>query len=335
MSTILEDSRKSQSLVLPQLDADETEAPLVEPDSNDPQPEMTWGEHIAMGTAVVLPFLGTIAAFVWMWFAGSVGWLHLGMMLGGWILTGLGITVGFHRLLTHRSFDTYLGVRAFWMAMGALAIEGSPLIWCATHRKHHQNSDKDGDPHSPLLEGKGFFNVLRGLIHAHMGWLFKKPWNRKHLDKYVPDLLAEPMLVAVDRAYYLWVIATLAIPALIGGLVEQTWEGALLGLLWGGLMRIFLTHHITWSINSVCHVWGSRDFESADGSRNNLVFGILGHGEGWHNTHHAFPSSARHGLRWWQFDLSWLVIRMMQICHLAWNVRLPSKHAQQAKAIRS
>jgi stearoyl-CoA desaturase (delta-9 desaturase) len=293
----------------------------------------TLPHKLSMTAAVVFPFLGFVTIVVWSWTVGWMGWLYLAMMIGGWILTGLGITVGFHRLLTHRSFETYRWVRACWMAMGALAVQGSPLVWCAVHRKHHELSDQEGDPHSPHLHGSGLWNRVKGFVHSHLGWLFAPHWLRTDQERYVPDLLKEPTLVSVDRLYYLWVPMSLAIPAVIGGLATLSWQGALLGFLWGGLARIFVVHHITWSINSICHIFGSRDFEAHDESRNNLICGLLGHGEGWHNNHHAFPTSARHGLKWWQFDLSWLVIRAMQIVGLAWDVRLPSRRALADKSL--
>ena len=286
---------------------------------------------IVMSLAVALPFLGVVAAIFLMWQFGWMSWLYLGLFIGGWLLTGLGITVGFHRLLTHRSFDTYSWVQTFWAVMGALAIEGSPLIWCAVHRKHHKHSDEEGDPHSPHLHGKGWWNSILGFVHAHTGWLFGRVWSDDTVKRFVPDLMAQPNLVRINRHYILFVIASLAIPALIGGLVTMTFTGALLGFLWGGLARAFFTHHVTWSINSICHIFGSKDYDSGDDSRNNLLFGILGHGEGWHNNHHAFPTSARHGLKWWQFDLSWLVIRGMQMLGLAWNVRLPNDRMMVSK----
>lgn len=289
--------------------------------------------RLVMGTAVVLPFLGCLAAIALLWTVGWMGWLYLGLLLGGWILTGLGITVGFHRLLTHRSFETYSWVRAFWMMLGALSVEGSPLVWCAVHRRHHEHSDSHGDPHSPRLSGKGWWNAARGLVYAQFGWLFTRYWTEPELQRYVPDLLEEKLLLRVDRLYYLWVIASLAIPTAIVGLATLSWHGALLGLIWGGLVRIFMTHHITWSINSVCHVFGRRTYATTDQSTNNLLCGLLGLGEGWHNNHHAFPTSARHGLAWWQFDLSWLVIRAMQSCGLAWDVRVPSERTKAARRI--
>ncbi|MCA9219957.1 MAG: fatty acid desaturase [Planctomycetales bacterium] len=295
--------------------------------------EATWQTKAIMGTVVLLPFLGTIAAIVLAWQYGLMGGLYLGLMIGGWVLTGMGITIGFHRMLTHRSFDTYGWVRGFWALMGSLAIEGSPLVWCAVHRMHHQFSDQDGDPHSPHLHGKGWKNWVKGFYHAHCGWMFGGAWSESIVSRYVPDLATDRTLVALDR-FYLGVVAlSLLAPAAIAGLVTMSWQGAALGLLWGGLVRIFVTHHITWSINSVCHVFGGREFDSGDDSRNNFLFGLLGHGEGWHNNHHAFPTSARHGLRWWQIDTSWIVIRTMQMLGLAWNVRVANERIQEAKRL--
>ncbi|MFO0883883.1 MAG: fatty acid desaturase [Pirellulales bacterium] len=212
-----------------------------------------------MGIAVVLPFLAFVTAIVWSFQNGFMGWTHLALLVGGWALTGQGITIGFHRLLTHRSFDTYPWVRMCWMALGALSVEGSPLTWCAVHRRHHELSDQIGDPHSPHLHGEGIGNSLRGLWYAHTGWLFTGYWSSPDMQRYIPDLLAERTLVAVDRLYYVWVLLSLGIPAVIAGLVSQSIQGALLGLFWGGLVRIFITHHVTWSINSICHVFGQRE----------------------------------------------------------------------------
>jgi stearoyl-CoA desaturase (delta-9 desaturase) len=296
-------------------------------------PEASLVDRAIMVTAVALPFIGCLVATLLLWQYGFMGWLYLGMLVGGWLVSGLGITVGFHRLLTHRSFETHRWMRAVWMTLGALSVEGSPIVWCAVHRRHHELSDQSGDPHSPHLYGDGLWNRIRGLWFAHVGWLFTGYWSNPDLKRYVPDLLADPMLVFCDRLYYLWVLASLAIPALIGGLVALSWQGAFLGLVWGGLVRIFMTHHITWSINSICHVFGRRDYESHDDSRNNLLCGLLGLGEGWHNNHHAFPTSARHGLAWWQIDASWLTIRAMQAAGLAWNVRTPNLASREAKRL--
>ena len=298
-----------------------------EHDSAEPEvqvlPDPTWQHKLTVAMTVALPFLGCVAAIVLLWQYGWMGWLYLSLMIGGWWITGVGITVGFHRLLTHRSFDTYRPVRLAWMILGSLAIEGPPLIWCSVHRCHHQHSDKEGDPHSPHLHAGGWWNAFRSFVHAHTGWMFTHSWSDEDIRKYVPDLVEDRWMVAMDRYYYLAVISTLAIPTAIGGLVTMSGHGALLGFIWGGLVRVFATHHVTWSINSVCHVFGRQDYPASDQSRNNFLFGILGHGEGWHNNHHAFPTSARHGLKWWQFDSSWYIIRTMQLLGLAWNVQTP------------
>lgn len=295
---------------------------------------------VILGT-VVIPLLGMVAAIVMASQFGMVTWLDLVMLIGGWYLTGLGITIGFHRMLTHRSFETIGPIRWFWTAMGSLAVEGSPTDWCMVHRKHHQFSDHHGDPHSPHLHEGGFWNTLKGFWHSHTGWLFNSNWSKQEREKYVPDMLDDPFLNSIDRNYPWWVVATLVIPTVIGGvaaLFGPVWsvgaiaKGAGLGFIWGGLARVCLSHHMTWSINSICHIFGSRDFKSSDDSRNNVVFGVLSHGEGWHNNHHAFPTSARHGLKWWQFDLSWIIIRGLEICGLAWNVKLPTQKQMESRA---
>lgn len=327
----------------PMADPIETLDPTDIPDPTDITPEFSneeflefensLGRKLIMAGAVVLPLLGMIAAIVMAWQYNMMSTLNLGMLIGGWYLTGLGITIGFHRMLTHRSFETYKPIRWFWMALGSLSVEGSPIDWCMVHRKHHRFSDHHGDPHSPHLHGEGWWNALKGFWHSHTGWMFKTNWSLEERKKYVPDLIEDPMLVAVDKRYYWWVTATLVIPLVIGGLATWTIQGAILGLVWGGLARVCLSHHMTWSINSICHIFGSRDFKSSDDSRNNLFFGIFSHGEGWHNNHHAFPTSARHGLKWWQLDLSWMIIRSMEICGLAWSVKLPTKKQMENRAL--
>ena len=192
-------------------------------------PDAPVGHKLVMATAVVLPFLGVIAAMILAWNSIAMGWLYVSMVIVGWFLTASGITIGFHRLCSHRSFDTYRWVRAFWMALGALSVEGSPLVWCAVHRKHHQHSDKHGDPHSPLLHGQGWRNAIRGFVHAHTGWLFTGHWTRPELQRFVPDLMADKLLVSIDRVYYLWVLLSLALPAAIGGLVTWSWIGRPVG----------------------------------------------------------------------------------------------------------
>ena len=321
------------------LDADHC---VVHDNDVGPVPPAPLAQKIAMTIAVVFPFAGVITAIVMLWQLGWMGWPYLAMFLGGWILSGLGVTVGFHRLLTHRSFETYRWIRIIWMSLGALSIEGSPLTWCAIHRMHHGKSDVSGDPHSPHLHGSGFWGTIKGFVHSHVGWLFSDYWSITELEKYVPDLMKDRLLRLCNKFYWIFIVASVAIPTALGfGIVwlfgdgsQSPWFGAFLGLIWGGLARIFFTHHLTWSINSICHVFGSRPYQAGDRSTNNVVCGVFGFGEGWHNNHHAFPTSARHGLRWWQIDTSWMVIRSMEMMGLAWNVKLPSKSVTEAKRRR-
>lgn len=277
---------------------------------------------------VTVPFAGFAAAIVLLWGRGF-DWLHLGLLLGMYIITAGGITVGYHRLFTHRSFETNRVLKAFFAICGSMAVQGPLLDWVATHRRHHQHSDHDGDPHSPHSHGSGIVGTFKGMWHAHVGWIFEP--LTPELYRYVGDLRKDGMLRAISATFTVWVAVGLLLPALIAGLVTMSWTGALLGFVWGGLARIFLAHHVTWSINSVCHVWGSRPFRNDDESRNNFIFGVLALGEGWHNNHHAFPTSARHGLRWWQIDMSYWLIRWMEAVGLATKVRTPTLAAQRAK----
>ena len=279
------------------------------------------GVLIANATAVILPFLGLVAVAISLWGWGF-SWVELGLLLGMYFLTAVGITVGFHRLFTHRAFETSQVVQLILAGLGSMAAQGPLLTWVAQHRRHHQLSDSPGDPHSPHLHGHGLRGMIGGLWHAHMGWFFRP--DAPELVNYVKDLRQSSSLRIVSALFPLWVCIGLLIPTLLGAVLTGTWTGALCGLLWGGLARIFLVHHVTWSINSVCHLWGRRPFPTNDRSRNNFLFGILALGEGWHNNHHAFPTSARHGLRWWQIDISYWVIRVLACLGLAWRIKLPA-----------
>lgn len=281
--------------------------------------------------AVVLPFAGLIAAVVLLWGAAFNG-VYLVLLLAMYAATGLGVTVGFHRLFTHRSFKTPRVVELILAALGSMAAEGPLLEWAAVHRRHHQHSDECGDPHSPHVHGRGLRAMARGLWHSHMGWLFST--RSRDFARYVEDLRRDPLIRRASNLFPFWVLLGLAIPAAIGGVWTGSWSGALLGLLWGGLVRVFLVHHLTWSVNSVCHIWGSRPFRSHDQSRNNPILGVLAFGEGWHNNHHAFPTSARHGLRWWEVDTSYLVIRVLALVGLARDVRTPSPERVELKRRR-
>ncbi len=308
------------------------------PDAPDDAPELT-GEPLSRPkflalvgslTAVILPFLGLIAAIILFWDT-RFSWLNLGMMLGGYFITLLAVTVGFHRLFTHKSFKTNRVVTAILGVLGSMAIEGSIIDWVAIHRRHHQHTDRPDDPHSPNLHGSGFRSWLSGMIHAHFGWFFAPAPTKEQMDRYVPDLQADPLVVAISRLFGFWAILGLVIPALIAFAVTHSWLGALMGFIWGGLLRVFLVHHVSWSVNSICHLWGSQPFNTHDYSRNNSIFGILALGEGWHNTHHAFPTSARHGIEKWQFDISYFFIRGLALLGLAHDIKLPSPERIAAK----
>jgi stearoyl-CoA desaturase (delta-9 desaturase) len=271
---------------------------------------------------VLVPLLGVVTAPLLLWGWGF-GWVEFGLLLGMYILTALGVTVGFHRLFTHRSFETNPVIRFVLAALGSMAVEGSVLKWAALHRRHHQHSDTPDDPHTPHHQGRGLWGVIRGFWHAHIGWAFKA--DTADLERYVKDLRQSTCVRVASALFPLWIVAGLAIPAILGGILSSSWLGVLLGFVWGGLVRVFLVHHVTWSVNSVCHLWGTRPYPERDHSRNNLVLGILALGEGWHNNHHAFPTSARHGLRWWQIDVSYYVILLLALLRLAWKIRLPDR----------
>jgi stearoyl-CoA desaturase (Delta-9 desaturase) len=285
-------------------------------------PRVLLWQRIAMVSIVTIPILG-VAAALWYGYGRGVSAVDVGLFAGFYVATGLGITVGFHRLLTHQSFRAPAWVRVVFASLGSLAIQGSVIDWVATHRRHHAFTDEVGDPHSPHVDaGDGLVGMLRGLWFAHAGWMFGPDSTVQ--ETWAPDLLREKGILRVHRAFPAFFVASFVLPAVLGGLLTMSLAGAFTGFLWGGLVRIFLLHHVTWSINSICHVFGSRPFDSHDESRNNPIMALLGFGEGWHNAHHAFPASARHGLRWWELDISWLVIRTLAALKLARDIKLPS-----------
>jgi stearoyl-CoA desaturase (delta-9 desaturase) len=280
--------------------------------------------------AVVLPFVAFVAAVLLLW--GS--WVDASDLVAFvvmYVIAGFGVTVGFHRLLTHRSFQTYKPVEYAFAAAGSMAVQGPVIDWVADHRKHHAHADEEGDPHSPHVDFEdGWRGALRGLFHAHMGWLFVSQGQARRR-KYAPDLLEDRGMRILSRSFPWLVLLGLAIPFLVGLALDQTLAGALSALLWGGLVRIFLQHHITWSINSVCHFFGRRRFDIEDESTNVFWLALLSFGESWHHNHHAFPRSARHGLRWWEIDISALLIGALERLGLAWNVTRIPVERQQAK----
>jgi stearoyl-CoA desaturase (delta-9 desaturase) len=259
---------------------------------------------------VVIPLLAVGVAIRKVW-ERYVSPRDLVLLVALYVPISLGVTAGFHRMLTHRSFRARPAVRAVILILGSMAVEGSPIEWAANHLKHHAFADKPGDPHSPL----------DGLAHAHLGWLFRKDQADPRV--YGRFLLNDRIVLFVDRTFLIWVVLSLVIPFALGG-----WTG----LVWGGLVRIFLVHHVTWSVNSVCHTFGSRPFKTSDRSRNQWLVGLLAMGEGWHNNHHAFPRSAIHGVGRWQFDGSAWLIRALEALHLASDVQRVAPHVLHRKA---
>jgi stearoyl-CoA desaturase (Delta-9 desaturase) len=261
-----------------------------------------------------------LAVGMWFGWTGNVlNWQDLVILAVMYAGIGTGITVGFHRLLTHRSFTCSRLLRAAFAALGSAAAEGPVIDWVATHRRHHQFSDVEGDPHSPHGHGSGFRGALRGLVHAHLGWVFSdmEVADERH---YAKDLLADPWIRFVNDTFVLWVLAGLAVAFGLGVALTGTVAGGLTALLWGGAARIFLMHHATFSINSLCHFFGRHDYDTGDESRNLAWLAIPTWGEAWHNNHHAFPTSYRHGLKRWQIDPSAVIIRALEMLGLVWDV---------------
>ncbi len=293
--------------------------------------------------AVVIPILGLAAGIGLLW-GVAFDWVYLAIMGVMYLISAAGITIGYHRLFTHRSFKCPKVIEAMFAALGSMAVEGPVLQWVATHRKHHHHSDREEDPHSPHTHGEGVVGTLRGMFHAHVGWIIACKSFRsvrdgfstvpRGMSRYVKDFENDRLCRFMSKTFPLWVVVGLLLPAALGGVLTMSWTGVLLGFIWGGLVRVFLLHHVTWSINSVCHIWGTQPFDSHDESRNNAIFGVLALGEGWHNNHHAFPASARHGLRWWEFDMSYLLILAMSKVGLASHVRVPPRARIESKRVR-
>jgi stearoyl-CoA desaturase (delta-9 desaturase) len=280
---------------------------------------------------VVTPFVGLIAAIILLW-NSYVDWSALIAMAIMYALTGFGVTVGFHRLLTHRSFQTYKPVEYLFATLGSMSVQGPVMSWVADHRKHHAHTDQEGDPHSPHGHGSGFKGALKGLWYAHMGWLFDRAGQADYR-RYAKDLYEDRGMKRINKLFPLIVLAGLLMPAAIAFAIGGTAHAALTGLIWGGFVRIFLLHHVTWSINSVCHFFGTRRFDVEDQSTNVFWLSVLSLGESWHHNHHAFPRSAVHGLRWYEIDPTAWVIRGMRRAKLAWNVVEITPERQRAKEL--
>jgi stearoyl-CoA desaturase (delta-9 desaturase) len=280
----------------------------------------------------VTPLFGVAFAIWQLWGTGISG-LDFGLFLSFYLLTGMGITVGFHRLFTHRAFHARKPVRVALATLGSMAVEGSVIDWCATHRRHHAYADQYGDPHSPhLATAAGFKGVVAGLWHAHMGWLGSEITSDNN--EWTPDLVADPAIQKVHRAFPWLTVATFLLPPAIGFAVTGTWQGALSAFIWGSLVRVFLLHHVTWSINSICHFYGKEAYRARDESKNVWPLSVISFGESWHNNHHAFPWSARLGLKKWEIDPGWYTIKLLKATRLISRVKVPTREQMAARLLR-
>ncbi len=287
-------------------------------------------DRIITGLVTLLPFLFLFVAGwqMWNWALRPSDLIIFGVL---YVLTGLGVTVGFHRLFTHRSFKAGPVTRGALGALGSAAIEGPMISWVADHRKHHACSDTEGDPHSPHHgHGGGWRGALTGFFHAHVGWLFIHT-QRGSKERFAPDLLKDPVSSFIDRTFIWWAVGGLVLPFFLGWGLSGELMGGLTGLLWGGMVRVFVLHHVTYSVNSLCHIFGRQPYETGDESRNLALLALPTFGEAWHNNHHAFPTSARHGLGRWQVDPSGLVIKGLEKTGLAWDVVEVSPERRAAK----
>jgi len=318
---------------------DEDHIPGGDPDINRPGPDDIQPasnetlDRVLTGLITVLPIVALF--FVgWQLWDGLLHPSDLVVFVIMYLLTGLGVTVGFHRLFTHRSFRTSPALRGVFAVLGSAAIEGPVISWVADHRKHHAFSDREGDPHSPHVDhGVGWRGALRGLAHAHVGWLFIHT-QRGSRERYAPDLIADPVVSFVDRTFFLWTLAGLAAAFGLGYAIGGSLRAGLTGLLWGGAVRMLVLHHMTYSINSLCHFFGRRDYATGDHSRNLLWLSLPTLGEAWHNNHHAFPTSASHGLSWRQPDISALVIGAMARVGLCWDVvKVPEERRADKRCV--
>jgi stearoyl-CoA desaturase (Delta-9 desaturase) len=290
-------------------------------------------DRIATGIVTAVPVLA-LGLVVWQVWGDFLRWSDVIVFAIMYMATGLGITVGFHRYFTHRSFKTSKPVRAVLAVLGSAAIEGPVISWVADHRKHHTFADQEGDPHSPHVDhGVGWRGAFKGLLHAHVGWLFIHT-QRGLRRRYARDLVDDPVVSFVDRKFFVWAVGGLLLAFALGWAIGGSLYAGLTGLLWGGAVRMLVVHHVTFSINSLCHFFGRRRFDTDDESRNLLWLAPFSFGESWHNNHHAFPTSAEHGLRKWELDPSALLIRALEKVGLVWDVvRVDREHQERRAAL--
>ncbi len=302
------------------LDAPDSFPAAAEPPGEVISDRKTWGQQVTLTIFLVVPFVALVSAapLAWGW---GLTWRDVIIATVMYAISGMGVTIGFHRYLTHRGFRAGRPLRIALAIAGSLALEASPIQWVADHRRHHRFSDKPGDPHSPWRYGTSLRALTKGFFYSHVGWLYE--WERTDEKRYAPELVADPDISFVSRTFSLWVAVSLLVPPLVGGLWGWSWKAALTAFLWGGLARIALLHHVTFAINSVCHITGRRPFRTRDRSQNVWWLAILSFGESWHNFHHAEPTSARHGVRLLEIDISAMTIKVMEKLRWVTDVRWP------------
>jgi stearoyl-CoA desaturase (Delta-9 desaturase) len=296
----------------------------------DPEPNGTF-ERVLVAVFTGVPFLALFAAIPLAWGWGLLGWTDVALAVPFYLVSGIGVTVGFHRCFTHGSFKANRPLRIGLALAGSLAIEGPVITWVADHRRHHKYADREGDPHSPWRFGSDWKALSKGLVWAHWGWLLND--ERTSKEKFTPDLLADKDFVRIHRLFPALVAVSFLLPAALGGLITMSWIGALTAFFWASLVRITLLHHVTWSINSICHTFGNEDFEVRDKSRNVWWLAIASFGESWHNLHHADPTCARHGVLKGQIDISARVIWAFERLGWASNVRWPKADRLDTKRV--
>jgi stearoyl-CoA desaturase (delta-9 desaturase) len=279
------------------------------------------GEQVALFLFMLVPFVALVAAVPILWASGFLGWRDASIAVVMYVIAGHGVTVGFHRYFTHRAFGARQWLRVTLAVAGSMAIQGPVIQWVSDHRKHHRFSDRDGDPHSPWRYGRTLGALAKGFFYSHLGWLFD--WEKTSEKRYAPELLADNIIRRVSKTFPVWVAVSLLVPPLVGGLWSWSWWGALTAFFWGSLVRVALLHHVTFSINSVCHIKGRRPFKTRDRSQNVWWLALLSLGESWHNFHHADPTSARHGVRFLEIDSSAILIKVMERLRWVHDVRWP------------
>ncbi|TVT60476.1 acyl-CoA desaturase [Amycolatopsis rhizosphaerae] len=290
------------------------------------------GQMIVLKAFLLIPFAALLAALPLAWGWG-LSWLDLTLAAVFYVVATLGVTVGYHRYFTHGAFKARRSLRVALAIAGSMAVQGSVIFWVASHRRHHAFADRDGDPHSPWLFGTTPTALARGFWHAHMGWMFRREVT--NYDRFAPDLVADRDLRLVDRFFWLWITLSLGLPALLGGLLSWSWQGAVTAFFWAGLVRVAFLHHVTWSVNSICHLMGARPFTSRDRATNFWPLAILSMGESWHNSHHADPTCARHGVLRGQIDVSARVIWIFEKLRWARDVRWPRAERLAARRVKT